>query len=78
MDVQDWFVDNSNLSKPKPAFQNELLTPFGGPELGFSSQQFENFEEALTNLISKSVAEKCEENDNCGDDATNVEGDVVV
>ena len=70
MDVQDWFVDNSNPSKPKPAFQNELLTPFGGPELGFSSQQFENFEEGLDKFNFKvSGVEKCEENDNCGDDA---------
>ena len=41
-----------------------------GPELGFSSQQFENFEEGLDKFNFKvSGVEKCEENDNCGDDA---------
>ena len=69
MDIQDWFVDESDPKKPIPYLNKEKLTPFGGPALGTSSQEFDNFEAGLDKFdFQINGLSSCEKNDNCGDD----------
>lgn len=73
MDENDWLVDQSDPAHPVPYSQTEKITPFGGAEIGESSQSFDQFTPATTdpdtfsidNLDDKTCEEgQCNNNNN--------------